>query len=139
LKLEQESTVEAALSGEIDVLDDGGLTRQDFARAPGATLVLAVGRLAVEEQPEQSSRLSSPASGTFCSSMKASAVSVKPSARRRVTIGWVSIVGSPLDGSIRGRNCSRGSRAAAPPRRRPKPQGFRCFATAAEGGRYGLT
>ena len=51
-KLEEESTVEAAVGAEIDVLDDGRLAQPGLTQAAGEPLVLAAGRLAIDEQPE---------------------------------------------------------------------------------------
>src|SRR5438477_10686561 len=49
---EEESTVEAAVGPEIDVLDDGRLAQPGLTQAAGEALVLAAGRLAIDEQPE---------------------------------------------------------------------------------------
>ena len=51
-ELEEESTVEAAVGAEVDVLDDGRLAQPGLAQAAGEPLVLAAGRFAVDEQPE---------------------------------------------------------------------------------------
>jgi hypothetical protein len=51
-KLEKEGTVEAAVGTEIDVLDDGRLAQPGLTQAAGEPLVLAAGRLAIDEQPE---------------------------------------------------------------------------------------
>src|SRR5947209_10132711 len=51
-ELEEESTVEAAVGAEIDVLDDGRLAQPGLAQTAGEPLVLATGRFAVDEQPE---------------------------------------------------------------------------------------
>ena len=51
-ELEEESTVEAAVGAEIDVLNDGRLAQPGLAEAAGEALVLAAGRFAVNEQPE---------------------------------------------------------------------------------------
>src|SRR5437868_9170445 len=51
-KLEKEGTVEAAVGAEIDVLDDGRLAQPGLTQAAGEPLVLAAGRLAIDEQPE---------------------------------------------------------------------------------------
>src|SRR5437763_4847742 len=51
-KLEKEGTVEAAVGAEIDVLDDGRLAQPGLTQAAGEPLVLAVGCLAIDEQPE---------------------------------------------------------------------------------------
>jgi hypothetical protein len=78
-ELEEESTVEAAMSAEIDVLDDGRLAQPGLAQAAGEPLVLAAGRLPIDEQPE-------PILATEFAGM-----AVRPSARRRSTVGWISI------------------------------------------------
>jgi hypothetical protein len=51
-KLEEEGTVEAAMGAEIDVLDDGRLAQPGLTQAAGEPLVLAAGRLAIDQQPE---------------------------------------------------------------------------------------
>src|SRR5437870_1664071 len=51
-KLEEEGTVEAAVGAEIDVLDDGRLAQPGLTQAAGEPLVLAAGRLAIDQQPE---------------------------------------------------------------------------------------
>jgi hypothetical protein len=51
-ELAEQGAVEAAMGAEIDVLDDGGLAQPRFAQAAGEALVLAAGRLAIDEQPE---------------------------------------------------------------------------------------
>jgi hypothetical protein len=51
-KLEEESPVEAAVGAEVDVLDDGRLAQPGLAQTAGEPLVLAAGRLAIDEQPE---------------------------------------------------------------------------------------
>ena len=51
-ELEEESTVEAAVGVEVDVLDDGRLAQPGLAQAAGEPLVLAAGRFAIDEQPE---------------------------------------------------------------------------------------
>jgi hypothetical protein len=51
-ELEKEGTVEASVGAEIDVLDDGRLAQPGLTQAAGEPLVLAAGRLAVDEQPE---------------------------------------------------------------------------------------
>ena len=51
-ELEEESTIEAAVGAEIDVLNDGRLAQPGLAQAAGEPLVLAAGRFAVDEQPE---------------------------------------------------------------------------------------
>src|SRR5947207_15277676 len=51
-KLEKEGTVEAAVGPEIDVLDDGRLAQPGLTQAAGEALVVAAGRLAIDEQPE---------------------------------------------------------------------------------------
>jgi hypothetical protein len=40
------------VGAEIDVLDDGRLTQPGLTQAAGEPLVLAAGRLAIDEQPE---------------------------------------------------------------------------------------
>jgi hypothetical protein len=40
------------VGAEVDVLDDGRLTQPGLAQAAGEPLVLAAGRLAIDEQPE---------------------------------------------------------------------------------------
>ena len=44
--------VEAAVSAEIDVLDDGRLAQPGLAQATGEPLILAAGHLAIDEQSE---------------------------------------------------------------------------------------
>jgi len=51
-ELEEQSPVEPAVGAEIDVLDDGRLAQPGLAQTAGEPLVLAAGRLAVDEQPE---------------------------------------------------------------------------------------
>src|SRR5438045_9461371 len=51
-ELEEESPVETAVGAEVDVLDDGRLAQPGLAQTAGEPLVLAAGRLAVDEQPE---------------------------------------------------------------------------------------
>src|SRR6266853_1580026 len=51
-ELAEQGAVEAAMGAVIDVLDDGGLAQPRFAQAAGEALVLAAGRLAIDEQPE---------------------------------------------------------------------------------------
>jgi len=47
-----------------------------------------------------------------CNSMNASAMAARPSARRRSTVGWISIELLSMGSSRGARGCSRGSRAA---------------------------
>jgi len=49
---EEESTVEAAVGAEVDVLDDGSLPQSGVAEPASQALVLAAGRLAIDEQPK---------------------------------------------------------------------------------------
>src|SRR5947209_13245363 len=51
-KLEKEGAVKAAVGAEVDVLDNGRLAQPGVAQAAGKTLVLAAGRLAIDEQPK---------------------------------------------------------------------------------------
>ena len=51
-ELPEQGAVEAAMGAKIDVLDDGGLAQPRFAQAAGEALVLAAGRLAIDEEPE---------------------------------------------------------------------------------------
>jgi hypothetical protein len=51
-KPEEEGAVEAAVGAEIDVLDDGRLAQPGLSQAAGEPLVLAAGRLAIDEQSE---------------------------------------------------------------------------------------
>src|SRR5258707_15890660 len=51
-ELEEESPVETAVGAEVDVLDDGRLAQPGLTQAAGEPLVLAAGRLAIDEQPE---------------------------------------------------------------------------------------
>ena len=51
-KLEEESTVEPAVGAEVDVLDYRRLAQPGLAQAAGKSLVLAAGRLAIDEQPK---------------------------------------------------------------------------------------
>ena len=51
-ELVEQSAVEAAVGAEVDVLDDGRLAQPGLAQAAGEALVLAAGRLAIDEQPE---------------------------------------------------------------------------------------
>jgi hypothetical protein len=78
------------MGAEIDVLDDGGLARASRRRRASRLFSRLVASRSTSS-PSQSSRLSSPASGSFCSSTKASAMAVRPSARRRSMVGWISI------------------------------------------------
>src|SRR5262249_33750834 len=50
-QLEEESTVEAAVGAEVDV-DNCRLARPGLTQPAGKTLVLAAGRLAIDEQPK---------------------------------------------------------------------------------------
>ena len=87
-KLEEEGAVKAAVGAEVDVLDNGRLAQPGLTQAAGEPLVLAAGRLAIDEQPEPVFATEfAPASGAFCSSRKASAIAVRPSARKRSTVG----------------------------------------------------
>src|SRR3954451_2302693 len=87
-KLEEESTVEPAVGTEVDVLDNGGLAQPGVAQAAGKALVLAAGRLAIDEQPEPIFATEFAGIGSVLQLEKASAMAVKPSARRRSTVGW---------------------------------------------------
>src|SRR5437763_11936603 len=122
-ELEEQSPVEAAVGAEIDVLDDGRLAQPGLAQAAGKPLVLAASRLAIDEQPEPILATEFAGIGALCSSRKASAMAVRPSARRRSTVGWISIASPQVSGSSRGRECSRGSAAAARGRRRERARG----------------
>src|SRR5215472_16804531 len=51
-KLEEESTVEPAVGAEVDVLDYRRLAQPGLAQAASKSLVLAAGRLAIDEQPK---------------------------------------------------------------------------------------
>src|SRR5437764_6868429 len=51
-KLEEEGAVKAAVGAEVDVLDNGRLAQPGLTQAAGEPLVLAAGRLAIDEQPE---------------------------------------------------------------------------------------
>ena len=51
-QLEEESTVEAAVGAEVDVLDNCRLAQPGLTQPAGKTLVLAAGRLAIDEQPK---------------------------------------------------------------------------------------
>jgi hypothetical protein len=51
-QLEEEATVEAAVGAEVNVLDNRRLAQSGLAQAAGKPLVLAAGRLTVDEEPE---------------------------------------------------------------------------------------
>ena len=51
-QLEEEATVEAAVGAEVNVLDNRRLAQPGLAQAAGKPLVLAAGRLTVDEEPE---------------------------------------------------------------------------------------
>src|SRR5258708_2254360 len=51
-ELEEQGAVEAAVCPEVDVLDNRGLAQPSLAQTAGGALVLAVGPLAIHEQPE---------------------------------------------------------------------------------------
>jgi hypothetical protein len=115
-ELEEESPVEAAVGAEVDVLDDGRLAQPGLAQTAGEPLVLAAGRLAVDEQPEPILVAEFAGIGSALQLDESIAMAVRPSARRRSTVGWTSIASPRVSGSNRVRECSRGSAAAAPPR-----------------------
>src|SRR4029077_11808727 len=51
-ELEEQSSVEAAVGAEVDVLEDSRLAQPGLAQAAGEPLVLAAGCFAIDEQPE---------------------------------------------------------------------------------------
>ena len=51
-ELEEQGTIEAAMCSEVDILDSRGLAQPSLAQTAGEALVLATGRLAIDEQPE---------------------------------------------------------------------------------------
>ena len=48
-ELEEEGAVEAAVGSEVDFLNDGRLAQPGLAQAAGERLVLAAGRVAIDE------------------------------------------------------------------------------------------
>jgi hypothetical protein len=75
-----------------------------LAQSVGKPLVLASGRLAVDQQVEPVFPAQLGGSGAFSSSMKASTMADRTSARSRSTVGWISI-SSPF--SARGQCSNR--------------------------------
>jgi hypothetical protein len=65
-ELEEESTVEAAVGAEVDVLDDSRLAQPGLAQTAGELLVLAAGRFTIDEQPEPILAAEFAGIGAFC-------------------------------------------------------------------------
>ena len=91
----EERTIETAGGAIVDVLDGGGLAQLGLAKRRVRRRFSRVVTSRSTRRPSQSSCGISAASGLFCSSMKASAMAARPRARKRSTVGWISMLISP--------------------------------------------
>src|SRR5438309_8839406 len=122
-ELEEESTVETAVGAEIDVLDDGRLAQPGLTQAAGEPLVLAAGRLAIDEQPEPILATEFVGIGGILQLEKGIGHGGEAERAQALTVGWISIASPRVSGSSRARECSRGSAAAARRGRRERARG----------------
>src|SRR5215813_12622579 len=117
-QLEEESTVEAAVGAEVDVLDNCRLAQPGLTQPAGKTLVLAAGRLAIDEQPKPIFATEFAGIGGVLQLDKGISHGSEAERAQALDGGMDQHRISLVSGSSRDRECSRGS-AVAVRRRRP--------------------
>src|SRR5262245_23328799 len=116
-QLEEESTVEAAVGAEVDVLDNCRLAQPGLTQPAGKTLVLAAGRLAIDEQPKPIFATEFAGIGSILQFDKGISHGSEAERAQAFDGGVEQHCISLVSGSSWGRECSRGSAAVVQHRR----------------------